>query len=180
MKRPFRCPYLVTAAIVGASAVAVAFYFYWSNRNNEKKKAVEATPPSTATATASSSGSITSETPSDPTARADGGKELDGKSDIFKFSDENVRVVCERLFLEQMDLGEEYMSDAETVERGAMHLANAIALTGETEPLLKVLRKAVSPTNFTLIQKYIPTAEIRVHQLLQDELTVESIAENFI
>uniref|UniRef100_A0A8R1E225 Uncharacterized protein n=1 Tax=Caenorhabditis japonica TaxID=281687 RepID=A0A8R1E225_CAEJA len=196
MKRPFRCPIITTAAVVGVSAIAIALYYYFANRKKdekcEKKESCKDSPAPAAAAAASSSSTLTvastasevppSEVPSEP--RKDGGKDLTvveeyDDNDMFKFPDENVRKVCNKLFQEQMDLGEALMADEETAERGAMHLANAIALTGETEPLLKVLRKVVSPANFACIQKYIPTAEMRVNQLLQDELTIETIAENF-
>lgn len=154
MTRFRRCPVVITAAIVGVSAVAFTLYYFWRQRKDEKKIPECCAQPS------ESSSSASSDVPKSSDSEPRVGAGQDDCTDMFKFSDENVRRVCERLFLEQMDLGEAYMEDAATVERGAMHLANAIVLTGETEPLLKVLRKGMSAENFACIQKYIPTAEM--------------------
>ncbi|CAB04234.2 Peroxisome biogenesis protein 3-2-like [Caenorhabditis elegans] len=166
MHRPFRCPVLVTGVVVGGAALlAIAAYYYWS----QKKKSSD-----TSSATSSESNDVVMMSSSEP--RADGGADSKAK---FNIEDENVRRVCEKLFMEQMDLGEAYLEDEETEELGAIHMANAIVLTGETAQLLKVLRGSISPAHFANIQKYLPSADLRVHQLLQDELAIETIAQHF-
>ncbi|UMM14950.1 hypothetical protein L5515_002570 [Caenorhabditis briggsae] len=174
MHRPFRCPYFCTTAILGgATLLAVIYYFYWRPK---KDLGVSGTPtPSEVPPTSSESGASASDATSGE-KRTGAGKET---MDIFNFEDENVRRVCEKLFTEQMDMGEAYLEDSETLELGAMHMSNAIALTGETTQLLKVLRGSFSPSTFAAIQKYLPTAELRVNQLLQDELAMETIDMHF-
>lgn len=100
MHRPFRCPVLVTGVVVGGAALlAIAAYYYWS----QKKKSSD-----TSSATSSESNDVVMMLSSEP--RADGGADSKAK---FNIEDENVRRVCEKLFMEQMDLGEAYLEDGE-------------------------------------------------------------------
>ncbi|CAI5448966.1 unnamed protein product [Caenorhabditis angaria] len=100
-------------------------------------------------------------------------------NDLFKIDDEQVKSVFERVFLEQMQLAEDLLADDETVERGAVHMSNALAITGETEKLLNVLRESLSLSRYSKVLKYIPTADVRVRYLLQDALEDESIESVF-
>ncbi|CAP33698.2 Protein CBG15379 [Caenorhabditis briggsae] len=64
--------------------------------------------PSEVPPTSSESGASASDATSGE-KRTGAGKET---MDIFNFEDENVRRVCEKLFTEQMDMGEAYLEDS--------------------------------------------------------------------
>ncbi|CAL2027311.1 unnamed protein product [Caenorhabditis brenneri] len=169
-RNAFRCPaVLVTAAVVGGATLLAVAYYFWSR----PKKACK---PSEC---CSANQSVSLATPEVFGGDGRPSAGMDTQGEMFSFDDEHVRKVCERLFLEQMDLGEAKMEDEATVEMGAIHIANAIALTGEPENILKVLRGSVPASQFACIQKYLPTADMRVSQLLQDELSIETIQHYF-
>uniref|UniRef100_A0A1I7UTC8 Flagellar protein FliL n=1 Tax=Caenorhabditis tropicalis TaxID=1561998 RepID=A0A1I7UTC8_9PELO len=155
MHRP--CPFMVSAAVIGGAALLAVVYYYWSR----PKKSLEVTVPIPV-----------------PTEERQGAG-ADASDVLFNIDDEHVREVCERLFMQEMDMGEDYMKDEQTAELGAIHIANAIALSGETTQLMKVLRGSIPPANYACIQKWLPSAEMRVNQLLQDELSVQLIEEHF-
>ncbi|KAF1771485.1 hypothetical protein GCK72_003312 [Caenorhabditis remanei] len=181
MHRPFRCPILVTAAVVGGAALAAIIYYYWSRPKKCSASDCCGATDAPGAPGAGATPSVSLPAPGEPKAvvesqRAGAGKET---GLMFNIEDEQVRKVCEKLFTEQMDLGEAYMDDEETSELGAIHMSNAIALTGETAQLLKVLRGSISPASLARIQKYLPTADLRVQQMLQDELAIETIEQHF-
>ncbi|XP_011307137.1 mitochondrial import receptor subunit TOM20 homolog [Fopius arisanus] len=63
--------------------------------------------------------------------------------------------VVQRFFLQEVQLGEEMLTCGD-VEGGIEHLANAVAVCGQPQELLRVLQKTVPPQVFHLLLQRLP------------------------
>ncbi|XP_063990730.1 mitochondrial import receptor subunit TOM20 homolog [Diachasmimorpha longicaudata] len=63
--------------------------------------------------------------------------------------------VVQRFFLQEVQLGEELLTYGD-VEGGIEHLANAVAVCGQPQELLRVLQKTVPPQVFHLLLQRLP------------------------
>ncbi|CAB3397386.1 unnamed protein product [Caenorhabditis bovis] len=156
----------ISTVIVGTSAAAALIYYYLQSQKNEKKSERRDAAGADAISRRETDEHVESD-------------EDDALSQMFQIEDENVRKVVEKIFVREINLGEELIANAETAETGAIHLSNAIALSGESDELLAVLQKSMSNAKYSLIMKYMPTADFRIYHLMQDELEEEVIHAAF-
>ena len=75
---------------------------------------------------------------------------------FFQFPDlMNVEAV-QAFFLQQVQKGEELLGSGYT-EEGVEHLTNAIAVCGQPQQLLQVLRQTLPPQIFSMLLEKLPT-----------------------
>ncbi|KAK0085848.1 hypothetical protein PV325_004332 [Microctonus aethiopoides] len=64
--------------------------------------------------------------------------------------------VVQKFFLQEVQLGEEMLA-AGDLENGIEHLANAVAVCGQPQELLRVLQKTLPPQVFHLLLQRLPS-----------------------
>ncbi|MEQ2266239.1 Mitochondrial import receptor subunit TOM20 [Xenotaenia resolanae] len=67
----------------------------------------------------------------------------------------------QKFFLEEIQLGEELLSQGE-FEKGVDHLTNAIAVCGQPQQLLQVLQQTLPPPVFQMLLTKLPTISQRI------------------
>ena len=68
----------------------------------------------------------------------------------------------QRFFLQEVQLGEELMA-AGNVEEGAVHIANAVMLCGESQQLLSIFQQTLSEEQFRAVVQQLPsTREVSI------------------
>jgi len=78
----------------------------------------------------------------------------------------------QRFFLQEVQLGEELLSQGD-LENGVEHLSNAVAVCGQPQQLLQVLRQTLPPQVFHMLVEKLPTVSQRIVgevSLMEDEL----------
>lgn len=63
--------------------------------------------------------------------------------------------IVQKFFLQQVQLGEELLANGD-LEGGIEHLANAVAVCGQPQELLRVLQKTLPPEVFHLLLQRLP------------------------
>lgn len=64
--------------------------------------------------------------------------------------------IVQRFFLQEVQLGEETLA-AGDLEGGIEHLANAVAVCGQPQELLRVLQRTLPPQVFHLLLQRLPS-----------------------
>ncbi|CAI4225191.1 unnamed protein product [Auanema sp. JU1783] len=134
---------VVAASLAGAAFVGYCIYFDSKRRsdpeykNKIRQKRREATR-SRAGKSASGGGSV-SFNPTDPQS-------------------------LQAAFLQEVQLGEELFSSG-NIEQGAAHMANAVALCGDSQHLLQILQQTMPPEHFNSILRKLPDARDRLAPL---------------
>lgn len=64
--------------------------------------------------------------------------------------------IVQKFFLQEVQLGEEMLA-AGDLENGIEHLANAVAVCGQPQELLRVLQKTLPPQVFHLLLQRLPS-----------------------
>ncbi|CAO4379174.1 unnamed protein product [Caenorhabditis nigoni] len=67
----------------------------------------------------------------------------------------------QRFFLQEVQLGEELMA-AGNVEEGAVHIANAVMLCGESQQLLSIFQQTLSEEQFRAVVQQLPSTRERL------------------
>ncbi|KAG8039018.1 hypothetical protein G9C98_003325 [Cotesia typhae] len=81
--------------------------------------------------------------------------------------------VIQKFFLQQVQLGEELLANGD-LEGGIEHLANAVAVCGQPQELLRVLQKTLPPEVFRLLLQRLPfVGQNLVSQTTMDDEDVE-------
>lgn len=79
----------------------------------------------------------------------------------------------QRFFLQEVQLGEELLTQGD-LENGVEHLSNAVAVCGQPQQLLQVLRQTLPPQVFHMLIEKLPTVSQRIigesASLVEDEL----------
>ncbi|EFP05684.1 hypothetical protein GCK72_018275 [Caenorhabditis remanei] len=70
----------------------------------------------------------------------------------------------QRFFLQEVQLGEELMA-AGNVEEGAVHIANAVMLCGESQQLLSIFQQTLSEEQFRAVVQQLPSTRERLADL---------------
>uniref|UniRef100_A0A3P8W3P4 Translocase of outer mitochondrial membrane 20 n=1 Tax=Cynoglossus semilaevis TaxID=244447 RepID=A0A3P8W3P4_CYNSE len=95
------------------------------------------------------------------------------KSGLAKLPDLKDAEAVQKFFLEEIQLGEELLSQGE-FEKGVDHLTNAIAVCGQPQQLLQVLQQTLPPPVFQMLLTKLPSIsqkpELHPSQCLQAPL----------
>lgn len=83
------------------------------------------------------------------------------KSGMAKLPDLKDAEAVQKFFLEEIQLGEELLSQGE-FEKGVDHLTNAIAVCGQPQQLLQVLQQTLPPPVFQMLLTKLPTISQRI------------------
>ncbi|XP_070833889.1 translocase of outer mitochondrial membrane 20 [Chaetodon trifascialis] len=83
------------------------------------------------------------------------------KSGLAKLPDLKDAEAVQKFFLEEIQLGEELLSQGE-FEKGVDHLTNAIAVCGQPQQLLQVLQQTLPPPVFQMLLTKLPTISQRI------------------
>uniref|UniRef100_A0A3Q3VX33 Uncharacterized protein n=1 Tax=Mola mola TaxID=94237 RepID=A0A3Q3VX33_MOLML len=83
------------------------------------------------------------------------------KSGVVKLPDLKDPEAVQKFFLEEIQLGEECLSQGE-FERGVDHLTNAIAVCGQPQQLLQVLQQTLPPPVFQMLLTKLPIISQRI------------------
>ncbi|XP_076599320.1 translocase of outer mitochondrial membrane 20 [Chaetodon auriga] len=83
------------------------------------------------------------------------------KSGLAKLPDLKDAEAVQKFFLEEIQLGEELLSQGE-FEKGVDHLTNAIAVCGQPQQLLQVLQQTLPPPVFQMLLTKLPTISQRL------------------
>ncbi|CAJ0939733.1 unnamed protein product, partial [Mesorhabditis belari] len=137
---------LTIAGIAGAAFVGYAIYFDHKRRSDpEYKQRIREKRRAKARG---------------PGARVGGGggAGLDSESDL---PDPRNPTQMQSYFLQEVQLGEELMSAGNT-EEGALHIANAIVLCGQSQQLLSIFQQTLPPEQFNAVLAVLPTARERL------------------
>uniref|UniRef100_A0A1I7TFE1 Mitochondrial import receptor subunit TOM20 homolog n=1 Tax=Caenorhabditis tropicalis TaxID=1561998 RepID=A0A1I7TFE1_9PELO len=70
----------------------------------------------------------------------------------------------QRFFLQEVQLGEELMA-AGNIEEGAVHIANAVMLCGESQQLLSIFQQTLSEEQFRAVVQQLPSTRERLADL---------------
>ncbi|XP_070772196.1 translocase of outer mitochondrial membrane 20 [Enoplosus armatus] len=84
-----------------------------------------------------------------------------GKSGLAKLPDMKDAEAVQKFFLEEIQLGEELLSQGE-FENGVDHLTNAIAVCGQPQQLLQVLQQTLPPPVFQMLLTKLPSISQRI------------------
>ncbi|XP_057319564.1 mitochondrial import receptor subunit TOM20 homolog [Microplitis mediator] len=78
--------------------------------------------------------------------------------------------IVQKFFLQQVQLGEELLANGD-LEGGIEHLANAVAVCGQPQELLRVLQKTLPPEVFHLLLQRLPLVGQRLvsHTTMAEE-----------
>ncbi|XP_029986611.1 translocase of outer mitochondrial membrane 20 [Sphaeramia orbicularis] len=88
-------------------------------------------------------------------------KSSTAKSGLGKLPDLKDAEAVQKFFLEEIQLGEELLSQGE-FERGVDHLTNAIAVCGQPQQLLQVLQQTLPPPVFQMLLTKLPSISQRI------------------
>ncbi|XP_028983614.1 translocase of outer mitochondrial membrane 20 [Betta splendens] len=94
------------------------------------------------------------------------------KSGLTKLPDLKDPEAVQNFFLEEIQLGEELLSQGE-FEKGVDHLTNAIAVCGQPQQLLQVLQQTLPPPVFQMLLTKLPSISQRIvssHSLTEDDV----------
>ncbi|XP_013861382.1 translocase of outer mitochondrial membrane 20 [Austrofundulus limnaeus] len=80
---------------------------------------------------------------------------------LSKLPDMKDPEAVQKFFLEEIQLGEELLSQGE-FEKGVDHLTNAIAVCGQPQQLLQVLQQTLPPPVFQMLLTKLPTISQRI------------------
>uniref|UniRef100_A0A8R1DSB1 Mitochondrial import receptor subunit TOM20 homolog n=1 Tax=Caenorhabditis japonica TaxID=281687 RepID=A0A8R1DSB1_CAEJA len=75
--------------------------------------------------------------------------------------DFNDAAQMQRFFLQEVQIGEELMN-AGNVEEGAVHIANAIMLCGDSQQLLSIFQQTLSEEQFRAVVQQLPSTRERL------------------
>uniref|UniRef100_A0A9L0RUI2 Mitochondrial import receptor subunit TOM20 homolog n=1 Tax=Equus caballus TaxID=9796 RepID=A0A9L0RUI2_HORSE len=89
---------------------------------------------------------------------------------LIKLPDLKDAEAVQKFFLEEIQLGEELLAQAE-YEKGVDHLTNAIAVCGQPQQLLQVLQQTLPPPVFQMLLTKLPTISQRI-------VSAQSLAED--
>uniref|UniRef100_A0A8C6WKD8 Translocase of outer mitochondrial membrane 20 n=1 Tax=Neogobius melanostomus TaxID=47308 RepID=A0A8C6WKD8_9GOBI len=80
---------------------------------------------------------------------------------FWKLPDLKDAEAVQKFFLEEIQLGEELLSQGE-FEKGVDHLTNAIAVCGQPQQLLQVLQQTLPPPVFQMLLTKLPSISQRI------------------
>uniref|UniRef100_A0A9L0RFA8 Mitochondrial import receptor subunit TOM20 homolog n=1 Tax=Equus caballus TaxID=9796 RepID=A0A9L0RFA8_HORSE len=83
------------------------------------------------------------------------------RAGLSKLPDLKDAEAVQKFFLEEIQLGEELLAQAE-YEKGVDHLTNAIAVCGQPQQLLQVLQQTLPPPVFQMLLTKLPTISQRI------------------
>uniref|UniRef100_A0A8C6T0T7 Translocase of outer mitochondrial membrane 20 n=1 Tax=Neogobius melanostomus TaxID=47308 RepID=A0A8C6T0T7_9GOBI len=83
------------------------------------------------------------------------------RSGLAKLPDLKDAEAVQKFFLEEIQLGEELLSQGE-FEKGVDHLTNAIAVCGQPQQLLQVLQQTLPPPVFQMLLTKLPSISQRI------------------
>uniref|UniRef100_F7CMK6 Mitochondrial import receptor subunit TOM20 homolog n=1 Tax=Equus caballus TaxID=9796 RepID=F7CMK6_HORSE len=86
------------------------------------------------------------------------------RAGLSKLPDLKDAEAVQKFFLEEIQLGEELLAQAE-YEKGVDHLTNAIAVCGQPQQLLQVLQQTLPPPVFQMLLTKLPTISQRINTL---------------
>ena len=72
-----------------------------------------------------------------------------------KYPDLMDELAVQKFFMKEISLGEQLLGQGD-IENGIEHLANAVAVTGQKENLLNVLRNSLPDPIFSLLVEKLP------------------------
>lgn len=79
----------------------------------------------------------------------------------------------QQFFLQEVQLGEELLGTGD-IELGVEHLSNAVAVCGQPQQLLQVLRQTLPPQVFQMLLQRLPAVSQRISSAAASPSVMES------
>ncbi|CAJ0581921.1 unnamed protein product, partial [Mesorhabditis spiculigera] len=142
-----RSNWLTWAGLAGAAFVGYAIYFDYKRRSapdykqkvreNRRRKALRK-----------------------------GGRVVAARGNPMGLPDPRNPASMQAFFLQEVQLGEELMA-AGNVEQGALHIANAIILCGQSQQLMTIFEQTLPPEQFAAVLQVLPSARARLADMFE-------------